>query len=336
MRDVSSFRMREKMVYGSSTQKNQRYSKASFAVLVAMLVAGCGKADTLQNLEVGSFAEPPDTMTVVIKNYMPQSGAAFQHLFVSNFTVRAEHGQLAYSSARDGMSDIFKSSVASTYNFMGISPESAVAGFADLLVFNLGVKQSQQNRLFCGSGQMASSSGDALIYNDVRPGGSTAAFLGLRDCEKIYLGLNPSKFENAGNGIPDYMKLHCGLNPANENDAYISTAADGVANIDKCKRNIPIDESAFTQPNQLFAYHYETQLNDDGTSEFKVSNIPILDNGADNFLAFYVTETGLSGKAPALFTAFAILKSGYKDKTLNIQYWATTPAKFINQEIAVP
>lgn len=308
-----------------------------FALMVVVLVStACGKKDALQGLDEAQLASPPEYVTIKIKGYRPQPGAGFQHLFVSNFSVKVSRGRLLPSTARDGMDDATKVQLAPAYGFRIDSPESVVTGFSDALLFNIGVTLPQQSLVRCSGGQMLSSSNDALIYNDSRLSGSPTTFLGLRDCEKVYLGLNPSKFDNAGNGIPDYMKLRCGLNPTAENEAYVSSAGDGVANIDKCKRNIPIDESASTQPNQLFAYKYKTEYNVDGTSDFTISNIPVLNSGEQNFIAFYVTETGLSSKAPALFTAFAVLKAGYAGRTLEIDYWATSAATFSNQEILVP
>jgi len=132
------------------------------------------------------------------------------------------------------------------------------------------------------------------------------------------------------------MKLRCGISLTDANEAYLSPAGDGVANIDKCKRNIPIAESANTQANQTYAYQYSTSLQSDGTTQFTISHIPILNGGSENFIAFYITETGLTGGAPGIFTAFAILKSGYSGKTLQVSYWATSNATFFNQEIEVP
>jgi hypothetical protein len=305
-------------------------------VLLSSLLVNCAKSTTLQTLDEGAFATPPTTMSIVIKGYVPQAGKTFQHLFVSNFSVKAANGKLELSTARDGMADSLKVSLLSSFGFSTLLPESVVTGFADLLLFNMGITSSQQSLMHCGGSQMLSSSNDAISYNDERQVGNSAQFLGLRDCQKIYMGLNPQKFDNAGNGIPDYMKLRCGLTPTNENEAYISTAGDGVANIDKCKRNIPLAESAGTQPNQLFAYRYSTQLNGDGTTDLTVNNIPILNSGENNFIAFYLTETGLSTDAPALYTAFAKIKSGYTNKTLEFRYWASDSTKFFNQEIVVP
>ena len=141
------------------------------------------------------------------------------------------------------------------------------------------------------------------------------AFVGLRDCEKNYLGLNPALFDNNGNGVPDYLKLRCGMNPKDPHDSHLSTAADGTSNYDKCKQHIPIDENANSQPNQLFAYQYKYDVFTNGTRNLNVSNIPVLNGGQDNLIAFYVTEVDLSTKAEALYTAFTILKT-LPDKTL--------------------
>lgn len=305
------------------------------ALTTLVLFIGCSQVEPLKPLDTNSLAIPPQTMSVIIKGYRPQAGKVFQNLFVSNFSVKVAQGALSLSTSRDGMSDTFKTSLTSDYGFNINSPESVVPGFADLLLFNIGVTTPAQSLMYCGSNQMLSSSNDVLIYNDSRLGG-TQEFLGLRDCEKVYMGLNPNLFNFAGDGIPDYLKLRCGLNPLNKNDAYLSTAGDGIANIDKCKRNIPIDENGYTEANQLFAYQYNIQANPDGTTDFVVNNIPILNGGDQNFLAFYVTETDLSNKPAAIYTAFSVIKNGYANKTLQFDYWAKDPSNSTNQEILAP
>lgn len=313
-----------------------RGGKILFA-LMALICAGCGqKTESLQQLGLGEFAAPPDVVTIKILGYKPQVGKAYQNLFVSNFSVKAQKGTLTLSTARDGMPDALKQSLNAKYGFTIDSAESSAPGFADLMLFDAGLTLAQQSLLFCSSNQQISSSNDAVVYNDDRQAGNPVRFLGLRDCDKVYMGLNPQAFNFSGDGIPDYLKMRCGLNPLSKTDAFISTAGDGVLNIDKCKRNIPIDESAYTQPNQLFSYQYNTIVNQDGSRDFTISNIPVLNTGDENFIAFYLTEIDLSNNAPALYTAFAILKAGYAGKTLQINYWATDASKFFNQEIVVP
>jgi hypothetical protein len=307
------------------------------AIAALALLGGCaqGSSAQLESLDQSAFAAPPLTISIAIRGYAPQAGKAFQNLFASNFSIVASQGQLLPSTARDAMPDSLKIALAGSYGFATSSPESAKPYFLDLLLYDLGANISQQPLVNCPSNQLASSSNDAIIYNDARFAGSPATFLGFRDCEKNSLGLNPSSFDTAGNGIPDYMKLRCGLNLTDANAAWVSTAGDGVQDIDKCKRNIPVAESARTQPNQLFAYQYSETVNADGTMDLFVGNIPIFDAGED-FLAFYVTETDQAGGAPALYTAFAQLKPGMNGTTLNIPYWATSPTNYFNQEIATP
>lgn len=309
-------------------------SKLLVTTLSIVALAACSKNESLSPLAQGQFALAPQYVTVKIQGYKPQSGNTFQNLFVSNFSVTAKGGQLYYSSARD-MSDSLKQSLANDYGFTLSSPESSVLGFADLLLYQAGVKLSQQTLMTCSSSLQSNTSADGFFYNDDRAGGATT-FLGLRDCDKVYMGLNPNKFNYNGNGIPDYLQMRCGLNPLNKNQAFVSTAGDGVANIDKCKRHIPIDENAYTQPNQLFAYNYNNQLNSDGTTTFTVSNIPVMNNGAENFIAFYVTETNSALNTQSVYTAYAVLKDGYAGKTLLINYWALSSATYNNQEIVVP
>ncbi|PWU15571.1 MAG: hypothetical protein C5B49_11630 [Bdellovibrio sp.] len=312
-----------------------RMSASLLAVLGSFLL-GCTKTENLHDVQVGSFAAPPDVVAIKLSKYVPQQGNGFQHLYVSNFSVKVENNQLALSTSRDSLSDSMKQQLAADYGFTVGSAESAVRFFADLLLFSLGVKLPQQYLLHCSSNLALSTSNDALIYTDTRQAGSPQEFLGLRDCEKTYMGLNPKTFDYSGNGIPDYLKLRCGLNPLNKNDAYVSTAGDGVANIDKCKRNVPIDQNFFSQPSQTFAYQYSSQVSADGTMEFDINNIPILNGGADNFIAFYFVESDLTTNAETLTSAFTILKGGMSGKTLAIDYWGTSANNLLNQEISLP
>ncbi len=301
----------------------------------AVSATGCtGKMAPLVDLKESSLALPAPTVSVVIKNYSPQSGQTYQNLFASNFSVTVNNGKLEYSSARDGLSDTLKSSLQSKFGFTVDSPESAIPGFQDLVLFRSGVDTTQRLQLRCAATQMGSASGDLFTYQDSRT--SAPAALGLRDCDKSYMGLKPGLFDNNGNGIPDYLELRCGMNPANKIQGSISTAADGMTNLEKCRRHIPISESATTQPNQLFAYQYSTSANPDGTMNLKVSNIPVLNDGQDNFIAFYVVEANATTKISKLYTAFMILKSGMGGQTLEAPYWATSPIKFTNQQIILP
>ena len=309
--------------------KSRVWLALAFAVITA-----CGKRSPLTPVTNASIATPPDTFTLVIKGYRPQAGATRLHLFVSNFSTRVVRSELLESRARDGLTDTLKRQLSPEYGFNLDEPESVVTGFADLLLFKLGIRTPQQNLLFCALSQRGSAANDALTYADPRLSGSPVLTLGLRDCEKQYLNLDPNLFDYVGNGIPDYLKLRCGLNTLNASDAFVSTAGDGVANIDKCKQNIPIDERA--SDNQVFAYRYASVLNTDGSEDLTVSNIPITNQGADNFVAMYVVEQDLTTQATALYTAFAILKSGYVNRTLNVSYWATSPAQFTNRQVAVP
>jgi hypothetical protein len=305
-------------------------------ITASFLLVGCNAAEPLNSLDEGVFAAPPETMSVRIMGYVPQAGQTFQNLFVSNFSVNAYQGELHWSTSRDGMSDTLKQSLAANYGFSVLSPESVVIGFADLLLYFAGITTPQQALMFCSSIQSNNSANDAFVYNDARIAGSPSTFLGLRDCDKLYMGLNPQNFDFNKNGIPDYLELRCGMNPLDPNEAFLSTAGDGVSNFDKCKRGIPLAESASTQPNQLFAYQYDTEQNPDGSYNFTVSNIPILNDGDQNFLTFSITESNSTTSNTALYTAFAIVKAGYTGKTLQFNYWATTPAQFTGQEIVVP
>jgi hypothetical protein len=301
--------------------------------VIAAITSAC-KSDPLTPLAPSQFANPPQTVAVSIMNYVPAQGKAFKDLFVSNFSVKAAKGALSLNTARDGLPDTLKQQIASTYGFtVGTNAYSINAGFSDLVLYLMGVTLSQESLLSCAPNLQNSSSNDAFTFTDARLSAGITAFLGLRDCEKQYLGLNPALFDNNGNGIPDYLKLRCGLNPANTHDSHLNVAADGVSNYDKCKQNIPADESSNSQANTLFAYQYNFEVHADGSQNLYVTNIPILNGGQDNFIAFYLTEVDLSTKAESLYTAFTILGAGSNGVTLKFNYWATDPNKYTNQQV---
>ncbi|OFZ14654.1 MAG: hypothetical protein A2Z20_03715 [Bdellovibrionales bacterium RBG_16_40_8] len=305
------------------------------SVISIIFCFGCAKhQNELLPLELGSFAVKPKTITIRIKNYNPRPGQEFQNLFVSNYSVIAELGSLQLSSARDGLSDFTKNQKYITNGFATFSAESVLPGIADIFLFYSGIVSSQYYTLYCSQSLMQNSSNDAFVYDDTsRPNGYSNEFLGLRDCVKYYMGLNPALFDYDNDGIPDYLEVRAGLNPANKYDAYLSTAGDGVLNIDKVKRNIPIDENAYTQPNQIFSYKYETQVNIDNSRDFIISNIPVLNNGIENFISFNLTEYDISDTSTSIYTAFMIIKNVTTSAPLEIGYWATDPTKYYNQQI---
>lgn len=306
----------------------------AYLLIVASMTTGCAKFKSLEQLDTASIAQPPQTTAVYIQGYKPQAGQVLVNFFVSNFSVVVHNTQLEYSTARDGLYDGLKTQLIPNYGFSVLTPESTTVGFADLVLYDLGIDLNQQSQLYCPPNDMLSTSNDAIIYNDSRLSGSPAEFLGLRDCEKSYLGLNPATPDFDGDGIPDYLELRCGLNPADPNDAKVSASGDGVSNLEKCKDHIPVGESY--QANQLYAYQYTKLANPDGSDDFSVTNIPVLNGGQDNFLAFYMLEQNLTTKAESIYTAYATLKAGYAGQTLKFNYWATSPANFYNQEVNVP
>lgn len=305
--------------------------RLAFCFILAGLLNGCESAEPITSLPVGEFAPDPDTVTIVINNYNAQTGNKFQNLFVSNDSVIAAQGSLHLSTARDGFYDTLKQSLNPIYGFSVTVPET-LQNFADLMLYYDGINLGQQNQLACG--QTLSTTNDAIIYNDDRLGGNPPEFLGLRDCDKVYMGMNPNSFDYNQDGIPDYVEMKCGMSPINKNIALTSTAGDGVSDIDKCKKHIPIDENAFTQPNQVFAYQYSIQVNSDGSQNFTTSNIPILNSGEENLITFTITETDAKSGLPVqIFTAFAVLPAGSTGKTLSFNYWGT-PGNFWNQKVS--
>jgi hypothetical protein len=288
----------------------------------AVLACGCTKAKpTLVALQQAQIAPPPQTVSVTMTGYTPAPGDKFTNLFVSNFSVKANQGQLSLMTARDGLPDTVKTAANPTYGFTTLEPESVVPDFPDLMLYLAGITTVSQSTLNCASGLDINTSHDGFSYTDPRTG--STEFLGLRDCDKLYVGLNPALFDFDGDGIPDYLEIRNGLNPANPNDANLSIAGDGVTNLDKIKQGIPVDENALSQPNQLFALKYKVTNQADGSILFNVTNIPVLNGGQDNFLAFYLTETNTTSHTTYLFTAYSILKAGTAGQTFVFPFWGT-------------
>lgn len=314
-----------------------------YRVLILALSASlmsCGEPpkETLSSLVKSTETEFPYLINIKITGYRPQEGNVHQALFVSNFSVKASQGQLLYSTDRDGLSDSLKELLTPQYGFSSlISPESVVNGISDHLLFRMGIDSSSSSLIYCADQLMQNSANDAIIYDDTLRQGSANTVLGLRDCEKMYLGLNSTNFDHNQNSIPDYLELRCGLNPLNSQEAYLSAAGDGISNLEKCKRNIPIDESAFSSANQLFSYHYTTDLNvADGTTDFAINNIPVLNKGKDNFIVFYIIETNSTSKMKSLYTAFLPIKSEQTyNSTIKIPFWISNASQFYNQELSI-
>ena len=308
---------------------NKFFSISAFILLQFGWInfSGCNNTtqNNLQPLNIGSAVPPPQAMTLVISNYAPTPGNLFKNIFVSNFSIKVGKGQALPVASRDGLPDSLKTSLNATYGFVPTGgPYSTGFPFSDLFFYLAGINSTQQNFLNCPGNQMNSSSSDAFVYLDDRT--NTTQFIGLRDCEKLYSGLSPSLFDNSGSGVPDYLKLRCGLNPQNKFDTALSAAADSVSSLDKCKENIPIDESASTPFNSMYAYDYNTTTNSNGSKTFTISNLVLLNAGVENFIAIYLVETNIVSHASVLYTAFLIPKSALAGQTFNIPYWAPHPA----------
>jgi hypothetical protein len=307
-------------------------SKSLFTLASSFVFAvGCTAAQkTLTPLQAAQTAPPPQTVSVQLSGYTPPTGRTFSNIFVNNFSVKAMQGLLFYSTSRDGMPDSLKQAHASDYNFSITGGESAIPFFPDLMLYLAGITTASQSLLYCPQGggsiptQTLSSSNDIFSYTDTRTSPPTTQFLGLRDCDKLYIGLsNISTFDNDSDGIPDYLELRNGLNPKNPNDASLSITGDGVSNIEKIKRGIPVDENADSQPNQLFASVYKIDIQADNSRTFTVSNIPVLNAGQDNFIAIHLTELDNTTQKSYLYTAFYILQAGAVGQTFKFLFWGS-------------
>lgn len=300
----------------------------AFASLLSGCLAQKKNGPTLLELNQGEAITAPPTITLKMNQYRPAAGRSFKEIFVSNFSMRCRMGTCEESTSGDGLTDSEKIR-ATEYNFStGSTHTKGEEHISDLLLFLLGVTAPYQDNIHCSDKN--STAGDIITY-----GGFT---FGLRNCERRYLGLNTALFDFDNDGIPDYLELRCGLNPKNKMDAAISTSGDRLSNLEKCKRNIAVDESADSNANQLFAYQYQTRLESDGSKSITTGNIPVRNN-RQNLIAFYLIEVeARTGKA-FLFTAYALITPSSRAPVYQFNWWGGPGSQtnaHTNQRIEFP
>jgi hypothetical protein len=303
-------------------------------IFVAASLMGCTQGK-LTRLRAVQTLKPFEKISLEITDYKPTAGRDFKHIFVSNFSVKVDRSNLEYSAARDGLYDTLKTSLENQYGFALDLPDWNGDGFSDLLMYLSGITYANQSTLFCSSMQRTNSANDGFSYTDRRLSSPTPQFLGLRDCEKSFLQLNANQFDFDKDGIPDYLEIRNGLNPKNVADANVSASADGIPNIEKVKRNIPVDEDGKAEANAGYAYEYKTDLTLAGIRTFNIKNIPILRGGVDNFIAIYLTEVDPATQQTYLYSAYIVIdRAMSNNSSIRFPFWANTPsASFTNQEI---
>lgn len=313
--------------------------KHTFALV--LLASGCIQQTerTLEELDQGEQPEIPKVISLRMSKYRPQPGRQFKEIFVSNFSAGVARGLPFESEGRDGLSNELKSKVAPLYGFALDGPHTANPLFSDLMIYLSGIRYAQQTFLHCSSSLVESASKDIIKYMDNRVQPPRLTYLGLRDCEKSYLGLRPDQFDFDKDLIPDYLELRCGLNPRNGSDAALSLTGDGLNNLEKCKRHIPIDESGNSQSNKLYGYRYKIEVDVNSNDRvIRVDNIPVLKNDRQNLIAIYIVEIDPATTRTYLMTAWSLITP--KAIGLNayeFDYWATqNVATHQNQEVQFP
>lgn len=297
-------------------------------LLILALLSGCilkpvEQKGTLQELQKGELPDVPTVITLKMKKYRPESGRQLKEVFVSNFSTNVRRGKAEESYARDGLSDEFKAR-AVEYNMNSSSPNSANPMFSDLMLFLSGIKHNQQSFLNCPNSLNASRTNDVIKYMDDRVNPPQLTLIGLRDCEKAYIGLRQDSFDFDKDTIPDYLELRCGLNPRNPNDAALSPTGDGVTQLEKCKRHIPLDESANSESNKLYAYQYNIRIEKDQTRTITISNVPVLKENKQNLIAFYIIEMDNTTAKTYLYTAHSLLTPNPdRSGEYEFNYWVT-------------
>lgn len=299
-----------------------------------IMVSGCNftkvgfnSEPELQELRLLRKAPPPDTITVEVKNYCPAQGRSFRNLFVSNFSTRVYQGELLLDTDRDGVPDRTEEKFASTLGLSKNAYDTNNNGYSDLTRYLAGLDLLQQSFLRCDD--VGDDDGDGIFYDDPQTG-QTGRFVGLNNCEEKRLSkTNSADFDSDKDGIPDYLELRCNLNPKDPVDAQIITSNDGISNLEKCKRNIPIDESYDNPAIPLHEYRYSQQFNSNSNCfDFKITNIPVLNKGDGNFIALYLTEQ--SGSLQNyLYTAFHVLQGNVVGSTVMIQFGPHPAGRFI-------
>lgn len=291
-------------------------------VLIVTAVAGCGRlgfqqTSNLTDLVQSAFVETPETVTVQVKNYCPTSGRSFKDVFVSNFSVEVIQGQNRFDSDADGLPDFIETENGQKFNISPYSTDSNNDGFGDLFMYLSGIDASQQSHLRC----LDASNGDGSGVVLARPG-QPDQFIGLTNCEKELMHIDPADFDTDGDGIPDILELRCGLNPADSNDALLDPDGDGLTNYEECKRHTPSSESNKAGGLSKLEYVYKQTVrvaNGQQCIDFEISNISVLNHGKDNLIALYLTEVDGYQKEH-LSTTFMLLPNDSAGSTIAIEY----------------
>lgn len=270
----------------------RRFLIPALAVAILPLTTSCLQKEEelpqLEKLENIVITPPPETVSVRIRDFCPLPGESFRELYASNFSVKVVNANVQRDSDRDGVPDFLEVSHNAGLNISPDVTDSNGDGYSDLLMYLSGIDRYQQDRLRCRDDERGDSDGDGVLYIS----GGAPQFVGLSDCEERRLTLTDAdNFDSDGDDVPDYLELRCGLNPRDAGDAQLDTDSDGVSNIEECKRNTPINESNNEQSVGQLEYKYTAELDSrlgQGCMQLRIQNIPVLDGGTDNLLAFYL------------------------------------------------
>jgi hypothetical protein len=265
-------------------------------------LAGCPSQE-LVSLDQAPIKENLKRISVKVKEYCPTAGAQYKDFYGIQMTYEWDHAQLQQDFDKDGIPNLLemKSELELSYK----DRDSAKTGLGDLVIFLSGIApDSQKNIRSCSSGTQATSTD------------------GLSDCQKLFLGLDPKKWDNDGDSIPDYLEVRYGLNPTDPYDGTLDSDGDGRDNFTEIKLNLPLNETNTTDIEDFaFKYTNDTQtISGQECTDFTVSNITIVEVSSGNLLRLYLVEGSRSGTKTLRTHEVVVPRSVENGEVIEIPY----------------
>lgn len=290
--------------------------------LFACKISPQESAATLVPLDDSEYAKKPKTISIEISNYCPSNPTrSYQDLFVSNLTTSVMNADLALDTDSDGVPDAQEQKSNAR---LAIEPQLADSngdGYSDLTILLAGIGRFEQGLLRCND--HSSNDGLAILYkNPAAAVGALPALLGLANCEKEFLHLEPANPDTDHDGVPDYLELRAGLNPLDASDALADTDNDGLSNLAEVKRHTPVTVANAEHNLGVFEYQYNIEVDNNVTpacTRFGIKNIPIINEGKGNVIGLYLLETD-NNTGSIVHTAFIATPDQAADKVFKLDF----------------
>ena len=246
---------------------------AKATIYFAALALSACQSTKLQPLQRLSLINKGHTISVKIEGYCPVN--LYKDLFAVNASYQIQNGVIQADSDADGIPDVKENA---DLGLNAYSIDSNEDGYSDLFIQLTGMTLSAQARLPVALNAGLDSDSD-----------------GLWDSDEQILDTDMLNFDSDGDEIPDGLEVRFGASAKDNSDAFLSPAGDGLTNLEKIKRNLPLRETATAELKAL-GFQYQATTDENGCHHFVVSNISVLSLPTGNQLRFYFIEQKPDGK----------------------------------------